>query len=331
MTDTLGQMLREARESRGESLEDVERVTHIRPRQLSALEADNYAALPSPAQARGYVKNYAQHLGLDVQEALGQYEAEQKRPPLVPVIRPSPVARAAPTNLTGSRSGRPVGGPAQGEIGSTRSAPSQRPAPEQRSGAGSRSAVGSRSAANPAPVRVRRPRLLSPDVLIAAIITVLLSGLLLWGARQLAAGVAASGTATQGFVVGLTTVQPQATATRSPEATATVSLPTAAASYSGVNISVRAEQRSWVSVKVDGVEAFAGLMPPGETRDFVGQGVVEVVTGNGLGTRVVWNGADQGLMGDLGQVVDLLWTLQGEVIPTATITSTPSATPSATP
>ena len=91
MTDTLGQMLREARESRGESLEDVERVTHIRPRQLSALEADNYAALPSPAQARGYVKNYAQHLGLDVQEALGQYEAEQKRPPLVPRSRPGAV------------------------------------------------------------------------------------------------------------------------------------------------------------------------------------------------------------------------------------------------
>jgi len=35
MTDTLGQTLRAAREARGETLEDVARVTHIHARQLS--------------------------------------------------------------------------------------------------------------------------------------------------------------------------------------------------------------------------------------------------------------------------------------------------------
>jgi hypothetical protein len=95
-------------------------------------------------------------------------------------------------------------------------------------------------------------------------------------------------------------------------------------------VTVRAELRSWVSVKVDGVEAFAGLMPPGEARAFVGQGVVEVVTGNGKGTRVIYNGVDQGLMGQLGQDVDRLWTLQGMVIPSPTITPTPSITPTPT-
>ena len=58
--------------------------------------------------------------------------------------------------------------------------------------------------------------------------------------------------------------------------------------------------------------------------------MVEVVTGNGKGTRVVYNGADQGVMGELGMVVDRLWTLQGMVIPSATITPTPSITPTPT-
>ena len=55
--------------------------------------------------------------------------------------------------------------------------------------------------------------------------------------------------------------------------------------------------------------------------------MVEVVTGNGLGTRIIWNGVDQGLMGELGQLVDMLWTLQGAVVPTPGPTSSPAPTP----
>jgi len=41
-----------------------------------------------------------------------------------------------------------------------------------------------------------------------------------------------------------------------------------------------------------------------------------VLTGNGLATRVIWNGVDQGVLGTLGQVVTRLWTLEGSVNPT---------------
>src|SRR5260370_27447909 len=88
MTDTLGQLLRGAREARGETLDDVERVTHIRARQLTAIEADDFGALPSPAQARGYIKNYAQHLGLDLQDVLARYEAAQSKRPAGQATRP---------------------------------------------------------------------------------------------------------------------------------------------------------------------------------------------------------------------------------------------------
>ena len=308
MSETLGQTLRAAREARGETLGDVARVTHIRARQLSALEADNYAAIPSTAQARGYVKNYAQHLGLDLQDILGQYEAEQKKPAHILAVRPSISHRAAAAEEAARpRPARPPSAPPQVIRG------------------GSQPGVKRAAARKPAgAVKVRRPRLLSKDFLVAAIVTVVLVGLLLWGGKQLAASLSAPATPTQAFVAGLTTVQPLPTATLAPEVTATPNLPTPAASYTGVNLSLRAEQRSWVGVKVDGAEIYAGLMETGETREFVGQAVVEVVTGNGLGTRVIWNGVDQGVMGELGQVVDRLWTLQGEIVPTATSTSTPT-------
>ena len=312
MSDTLGQLLRGAREGRGETLDEVERATRIRTRQLSAIEADDFAALPSPAQARGFIKNYAQHLGLDLQDVLERYEAAQKkRPPGKPSAAASRT-EPAPA-LPAAQAQRPPPGKA-------RAPDAVPPGPAVAAGT-----------ARPSQVRTRRRRLLSADVLVATVVTLLLVSLLVWGGSQLASSLAAAAvTPTASLVSGLTTAGPTATQTAVVEATATLDLPSPAASYSGVNVTVRAELRSWVSVKVDGAEKFAGLMPSGEARQFVGQGVVEVVTGNGKGTRVVYNGADQGVMGELGMVVDRLWTLQGMVIPSATITPTPSITPTPT-
>jgi len=305
MSDTLGHLLRETREARGESLDDIERVTHIRVRQLTAIEADDLGALPSPAQARGYIKNYAQHLGLDLQEVLARYEAAQKG---------RPASRGQATQPPHNRPN--LAAPSRGGTRPPRSAPP----PE--------------AAAPPAPrsgqvqVRRGRSRLLSADVLVATVITLLLVALLVWGGSRLASGLlAATPTPTASVDAGQTTAGPADSPTAPAEATATLDLPSPAASYSGVNVSVRAELRTWVGVKVDGVEKFAGLLLPGETREFVGQGVVEVVTGNGKGTRVIYNGMDQGVMGQLGEVVDRLWTLQGMVIPSPTITPTPTMTP----
>ena len=165
MSDTLGQLLRGAREARAESLDDVERMTHIRVRQLTSIEADDLSALPSPAQARGYIKNYAQHLGLDLQEVLTLYETAQKG---------RPASRGQATQPPHSRPNM---------IGTTSaSAPPQRPpaAPRARPG---QPATQTAPAARPAPmsprgrVRVRWPRLLSADVLVATVITLLLVAL----------------------------------------------------------------------------------------------------------------------------------------------------------
>jgi cytoskeleton protein RodZ len=56
---------------RGLSLEEVEQATKIRKRYLTGLEREDYAVLPDAVYARGFLKTYANYLGLDG-EALSQ-------------------------------------------------------------------------------------------------------------------------------------------------------------------------------------------------------------------------------------------------------------------
>ena len=47
----------------------------IRVPYLQALEADDLSVLPSPVQARGYLRNYAEFLGLDFESILEEMHA----------------------------------------------------------------------------------------------------------------------------------------------------------------------------------------------------------------------------------------------------------------
>ena len=60
-----GQQLRDARERRGLSLAEVAARTRVPQRHLEALEAGDYAALPSPTYAMGFAKAYARAVGID--------------------------------------------------------------------------------------------------------------------------------------------------------------------------------------------------------------------------------------------------------------------------
>ena len=73
---TLGQTLRAAREAKGWDLARAERDTRIRTRYLVALEQGDYRDLPSPVYTRGFVRNYAQFLGLDPERCLDLYRTE---------------------------------------------------------------------------------------------------------------------------------------------------------------------------------------------------------------------------------------------------------------
>lgn len=71
---TLGSELRAAREQRDLSLPEVERAIKIRVKFLEALEQGNASALPSPVQARGFLRSYARFLQLDGDEYVARWE-----------------------------------------------------------------------------------------------------------------------------------------------------------------------------------------------------------------------------------------------------------------
>ncbi|MBN8441397.1 MAG: helix-turn-helix domain-containing protein [Thauera sp.] len=70
-----GAQLRRAREMRGETIGEVSSVLKLAPRQLEALESGHYDLLPGHAFVRGFMRNYARHLGLDPSPLLADVEA----------------------------------------------------------------------------------------------------------------------------------------------------------------------------------------------------------------------------------------------------------------
>ncbi len=76
----LGAILQQAREARGVSLEEAERVTHIARRYLQGLEDEDFSVFPAPVFARGFLRNYSQYLGLDPDEIAALWPGNSEQP-----------------------------------------------------------------------------------------------------------------------------------------------------------------------------------------------------------------------------------------------------------
>lgn len=61
----LGRYLKSIRTRQGLSLQQVAKRTHIRTQQLRAIETGNWVQLPEAVYVKGFLKQYAQSLGLD--------------------------------------------------------------------------------------------------------------------------------------------------------------------------------------------------------------------------------------------------------------------------
>lgn len=70
---SLGERFRAAREQRGETISEVAEHLRIRSVYLAAIEEENWGAIGAPVYARGFLRTYARYLGLDPEEAVGEY------------------------------------------------------------------------------------------------------------------------------------------------------------------------------------------------------------------------------------------------------------------
>lgn len=95
--NTLGTLLREARETKGCSLQDAQEATKIQVKYLRALEEEDFTVLPEePVFVKGFLRSYAQFLGVDPKEATIQYDLLTKpEEPVIEAEKEEPVFQKA--------------------------------------------------------------------------------------------------------------------------------------------------------------------------------------------------------------------------------------------
>ncbi|MBI3778620.1 MAG: helix-turn-helix domain-containing protein [Gammaproteobacteria bacterium] len=87
-----GRLLHQARRDLRLAPEDVAQILHLSSKQIIALEQDDYKNLPGPTYVRGYLRSYAQLLGLSPDKVLDSYNGLTipSRPISLPQSAPPP-------------------------------------------------------------------------------------------------------------------------------------------------------------------------------------------------------------------------------------------------
>lgn len=88
----LGRILREAREKRQLTLSQVAASTRMKTQVAQALEAEDYKKIPAPIYGRGFIKMYAEFLGVDPKPLIAEYNAALAGP-----VEPPPAPASAQT------------------------------------------------------------------------------------------------------------------------------------------------------------------------------------------------------------------------------------------
>jgi cytoskeletal protein RodZ len=73
--ETVGEFFKQARETKGLTLDEVASKTRIHPSFLRAIEEGNFTKLPDQVFVKGFVRSYARSLGIDEDDAVRRFMA----------------------------------------------------------------------------------------------------------------------------------------------------------------------------------------------------------------------------------------------------------------
>lgn len=351
--NALGAVLRQAREMRALSLEEVEAYTRIRSKYLQALETGEISALPSIAHAKGFLRNYAQFLYLDANQLVdwfGQVTGTGARTlttntavSLPPPVLPDQLPDTPPDATVASRNTAPLRrsvyispaervGPGM-PAGMAPPAPSYSEVPAHSQGpAAAWPGYEQTGPAYPAeePAKPRRPFSIRANLISGMVLVVGFVAIVWWVTTQLStievSDAAVSTIPALNSVVAATiTPIPTAILTSTPAN----NLPQV---LDRVILRLTVTQRSWVKITVDGLDTFEGQVEAGEVVQYEGFESIVVLAGNAAALDVTFNGQNLGIMGARGEVVERWYTVTGDILaPTPTPTVTPTNTPVPTP
>ncbi len=286
------------------TVEEVERQTRIKTTFLQALENGAFVELPSPVQTRGILANYAAFLDLDPDVILLRF-ADGLQLGYRERGQGQPSRKRTPMNVHTTL-------------------------PAWRS-------------------------FIASDLLFGGGMAIMLLLFSIWGishvmnvrssipshTTSLSISDVLAGTALPTLAQEVTLIPAQESPLASESGgTATFQVETLAANVK-VQVMLTATQSTYMRVTVDGKVQFEGRAETGTVYPYQAAKQIEVLVGNAAALKVTFNGKDQGLMGNFGDVVDRVYTAAGAVTPTSTqpptptftpkITTTPSQTPSRIP
>jgi cytoskeleton protein RodZ len=331
---SFGERLRREREMRGISLDDIADATKIGTRLLRALEEEHFELLPGGIFNKGFVRAYAKYLGLNEDEAVADYlEAAGENAPDPRVIaeqNSSRIGRSGGDARPSGHAGFPIipvlilllviaAGAGGWQIYQERVR--DRDAKRQTISSG---AVATRSiAATPAatsPATVAEPSTPSDasatknESPAAASGTEVRRGPMTTSSVDLSSEVpkADDSTANKKVVASSDITKPKAPDVTGPNSSGGSA---GIASAQPFEVTVRAKDSAWVSVKSDGKFAVQGIIRPPDVKTVHASGQVIVWTGNAGALEVSFNGQRVPLTGGPNQEGVLVFNSHGALSP----------------
>lgn len=92
--ESVGQYLRQQREAKAMSIEEVARATRVPMSSVERLESDQFDELPGEVFVRGFMKSYARAVGIDPDDVLARYTASRRVAWVTPLPISSPTRPA---------------------------------------------------------------------------------------------------------------------------------------------------------------------------------------------------------------------------------------------
>jgi cytoskeleton protein RodZ len=278
--NSVGEILRSARESQGRVMAEIAEELCITKRYLQALERDDLSKLPGTFFYKSFVKQYAAILGVPMsklQPGIDAITATEAEPPLP--------GQAFPGQA----------GPGQAGPG--------------------RAAAENAARSSPAPVRVLDPLVEASNryfsnrkigVPMAALAGMLLActGFYSWwnqppnqarAARFQPA--AASRTAAPSSAAGSSAAQAPI-----------VNVSTTSDGVNHVVLNLSATESTWLSITSEGKQIFSGILQASQTKTLTASDAAQMKVGNAGGIAVRLNGKEIGPLGERGQVRTILFT-----------------------
>jgi cytoskeletal protein RodZ len=323
----IGQQLRAVRLERDHTLDEVAAATRIRLKFLEAIEAGEPDPTLSEMQLRGFLRNYASYLHLDLDAMLAAYQhvlenrssprfglfkgSKEQLPPAVPIIPlygkdpvktpPGPIPRVA----------RPRGG--TDEFASMETVGRSR--------------------------LTQLALILGTIIALALVVIALAAGVVAFSqlsdsdvpstppamAIEDADDISATDDMSMMEEAGdLIPEEPSATPSPTTGAGGVIVNTPSMTGADQIAISLEATQRSWVRLVVDGTVEYEGLLRPGTALQYQGRQSITLRTSNAGGLDVVVNNQPLGNLGARGEGYEQTFTLDVPIVPNTGPSPTPT-------